>query len=201
MRLELAYEDDADACAGPADAVLPEADDNAAIARGPLARGSTVDVAGARVTLSRHCPEGFRFATRRTPRGAAFTSWGLPFGDATRDVAAGDVLANAGALAALAGRGLDLPDEPNFRDRLDVVAADAPARVAEMAPLVRDAATFPGYDRGARGVGTRNFVAVIPTTAALGPWGTRAGTQALTIPKVMHLQNVRNQMAAKLKTL
>ena len=175
-RVELAYDDDdgddeaeAAALEGETYAVLPERGDNAAIARCELAAGAVVRVSGRSIRLRSSCPPGWRFATRFVRRGEALLSWRLPFGDATRDVAAGEVLANSGAIEALAGRGLAIPEEANFADRLDAYADDSRSLVAGLVPRVDDGREFDGYDRGGRGVGTRNFVAVIPACGALGP--------------------------------
>ncbi|KAH8061742.1 D-galactarate dehydratase / altronate hydrolase [Aureococcus anophagefferens] len=109
-KISLAYDEEVvdDPQRTTTDAVLPEAGDNCAIARVALAAGRAVRVARRSITLRSRCPEGWRFAVRRVPAGAPLTSWSLPFGDAVRDVAAGDVLSN-GARASAAGRGMDLP--------------------------------------------------------------------------------------------
>ena len=175
-KISLAYDEEVvdDPQRTTTDAVLPEAGDNCAIARVALAAGRAVRVAGRSITLRSRCPEGWRFAVRRVPAGAPLTSWNLPFGDAVRDVAAGDVLCNEGAREALRGRGMDLP-RANFADRLDAYAGGGgPAAPAPQAPLVDDGAAFRGYARPGGGVGTRNCLAVVPVSAGLGPLARRA---------------------------
>ena len=134
MGLTLTYDESDDETTSPprseTEAVLPEAGDNFAIARTPLARGQEVTVDGRAVALRLACPEGFRFAITRVRKGDACLSWGLPFGDALTDIDIGEVLVNEGTLAALAGRGLDLPSKPNFADRLDAFDASRPALVS-----------------------------------------------------------------------
>ncbi|KAH8096504.1 D-galactarate dehydratase / altronate hydrolase [Aureococcus anophagefferens] len=142
-KISLAYDEEVvdDPQRTTTDAVLPEAGDNCAIARVALAAGRAVRVAGRPITLRSRCPEGWRFAVRRVPAGAPLTSWSLPFGDAVRDVAAGDVLCNEGA----ALRGAAWTCRANFADRLDAYAGGggpaAPAPQA-CARSVQPAATL-----------------------------------------------------------
>ena len=66
--------------------------------------------------------------------------------------------------------GLELPEEPNFRDaELEPYALDeGDFRPAEQVPLHAEPRTFMGYRRGAgRGVGTRNYVVVLGVTSRL----------------------------------
>ncbi|KAJ1462172.1 Altronate hydrolase, partial [Pelagophyceae sp. CCMP2097] len=174
--VRLSYDDDVAAYEALADAVLPEAGDNCAIARRLLKAGTKIDLGGeVRVTLSRDVREGFRFATRLVTAGEELTSWGLGFGAALVDIKAGALLMNRGTLDSLACRtGLDLP-EANFKDLLRAVDETEFGRPRRRAARkdVRDGEpeTFQGYLRpGARGVGTRNWIVVVPTTAAAAPW-------------------------------
>ena len=66
--------------------------------------------------------------------------------------------------------GLDLPEEPNFRDaELEPHVLDEKSfRPAEQVPLHDEPRTFMGYRRGGgRGVGTRNYVVVLGVTSRL----------------------------------
>jgi len=124
---------------------VPEPGDNAAIAVERLEAGTRLRDDGGEITLAHTVLEGHRFAITAIPEGAALESWGLPFGRALRDIAAGEYACNAKILDVLRARhsvrlpgddepegthdqggggvpggqdrrALDLPDEPNFED-------------------------------------------------------------------------------------
>ena len=119
-------------------------------------------------SLSHTVMEGHRFAVAPIPRGVALLSWGLPFGAALGDIAPGEYVCNAGMLEALRGRRIDfaLPREANFADRITPYQLDEAAfRPAPALPLAAEARTFRGFDRGARGAGTRNHIVILGTTS------------------------------------
>jgi len=104
---------------------------------------------------------------------------GLPFGDALRDVAVGTPVVNARALAELRLRGVGAmaPSVPVFVDRLDRYELPpggvAPAEQVAMLPAA-ERGDFLGFHRaGARGVGTRNYVIIVPTISRAAPFARR----------------------------
>jgi len=185
--LSLSYDDGAHASTPTAPAAppvisfedvarLPEPADNVAIARRIIVEGSTLRRAadGATFVLPHRILEGHRFAVAPIAKGEAVHSWGRPFGFASADIAPGAYVCNHRVLAALSKRSIDfaLPAAANFSDKVEPHVVDVARFVARpqvpLAPAAeREAATFQGYVRGGgRGVGTRNFVAVIGTTSA-----------------------------------
>ena len=148
---------------------LARAGDNVAIAVRRLAAGTVIDSDHGSFGLSHDVLEGHRFAIAPICAGAALLSWGLPFGAASRSLEPGDYVCNRGMLDALRGGDLDvtLPAEANFVDRSERPRFDprsfAPAAAL---PRQRSISTFQGYRRrGARGVGTRNYVVVMAVTS------------------------------------
>ena len=148
---------------------VPAPGDNVAIATRRLEAGTrVVDGTGA-FRLPHTVLEGHRFVRTPTPQGAQLTSWGLPFGIATRALEPGEYVCNERILNALGARDIDfaLPGAANFVDTMETYSLDE-ARFtpgAQVAPAA-DVATFEGFRRpGGRGVGTRNFVAVVATTS------------------------------------
>ncbi|MFH1566734.1 MAG: UxaA family hydrolase, partial [Gemmatimonadota bacterium] len=147
---------------------LPAAGDNVAIATRRLEAGTQVQWNGAELRLDHTVMEGHRFAAAPVARGETLRSWGLPFGVALADIAPGAYVCNRGMLEALAGRRLDfsLPAAPNFEDRTQTYRLDpATFRPGTQVARHQGSLTFTGYDRGRRGVGTRNFLVVLGTTS------------------------------------
>jgi altronate dehydratase len=147
---------------------LPAPGDNVAIATRRLKAGTVVDNGGDSFALPHTVMEGHRFAVQPIAIGQVLLSWGLPFGVALTDIACGHYVGNAGMLQALRGRHLDfdLPVAPNFADRITPYVLDE-ASFTPAEPLERLAQppTFGGFDRGARGAGTRNFVVIMGTSS------------------------------------
>ncbi len=149
---------------------LPAPGDNVAIAIRRLEAGTMLALPAGPRALPHTVLEGHRFAVKPVAVGEPLLSWGLPFGFALSAIAPGDYVSNASMLAALAVRQIgvtSLPAQANFRD------ADEPFQLdertirpgADLAPA-HPARTFAGYRRpGARGVGTRNVIAIIGTTS------------------------------------
>eukprot|EP00911_Craspedida_sp_UC1_P001993 UC1_evm1s1537 len=146
--------------------------DNAALALALISSGTPLIVEGKRVSTGciHDIPEGHRFAVEDIKRGEPINSWGLPFGVAMRDIAAGEYLCNSKSLATFKDRQskLKLPAEPNFkntpfaRHTLDrsLFRAAPPTAV----PPVDN--TFQGFARtGGRGHGTRNYVVVMAVSS------------------------------------
>ena len=146
---------------------------NVAIATMRLEAGTRVHHQGMTLVLSNTVLLGHRFAVQVIAKDEALTSWGLPFGRASRNIAAGEYVCNASTLKALRGRELeaDLPEEANFVDDMQryVLEATTFRPVAQVAP-VDTTATFAGYPRYDRqgnltGVGTRNMVILLGTSS------------------------------------
>ncbi|HEB54094.1 MAG TPA: altronate hydrolase [bacterium] len=163
-------------------ALLPAPGDNAAVATRRLAAGTEIVVGDRRIRLVHTVLEGHRFVFAPVAKGAALLSWGLPFGDALRDLAPGDYLCNARTLQALGERSLDfaLPDAPNFRDRFrPFVFAERLARCGSQVAPVASPGTFRGYRRpGGRGVGTRNCIVVLGLTSRDAALATAVAARA-----------------------
>ena len=101
---------------------LPMPGDNVAIASRRLDEGDRIRWQDSVFQLDFTIPAGHRFAVEPIRAGEALLSWELPFGVATRDIAAGDYVCNDGILEALSlrtGLGFALPDQSNFADRIE----------------------------------------------------------------------------------
>ena len=148
---------------------VPAPGDNVAIATRRLAADTVVTEGTDTFSLSHTILEGHRFVRAPIAQGARLTSWGLPFGIATRDLVPGEYVCNEKILAALAERDIDfeLPKGANFRDTIETWELDESSFVpGEQVALADSGATFDGYRRpGGRGVGTRNFVVVLAVTS------------------------------------
>ncbi|MGC6488383.1 MAG: UxaA family hydrolase [Planctomycetota bacterium] len=168
---------------------LPAPGDNVAIAVRRLEAGTELCFGERRFVIRHTVLEGHRFAFEPIQAGQPLLSWGLPFGDATRSIEAGEYACNQRILAALGGRDIDfaLPGEANFTDRFDrfrlegrdissgvqVAAVDAPG-------------TFLGFGRPApRGVGTRNFFVVIGLTSNDAALAQAVAERARRAPEVV----------------
>ena len=156
---------------------LPAPGDNVAIATQTLAAGTHIHYDGNEFQLSHTVLEGHRFAIQSIPETSALLSWGLPFGFATRSIAVGDYVCNQKMLDSLSIRNLSfaLPEVPNFSDKLSpYLLNEAEFRPGKQAARYRDERLFLGYRRpGNRGVGTRNYVVVMSTTARTAGFARR----------------------------
>ena len=156
---------------------LPSPNDNVAIATQMLESGTRIRYDEHEFELSHSILEGHRFAILSISEDAPLLSWGLPFGFATRAIDPGDYVCNQKMIDSLSIRNLPfaLPETPNFSDKM------APYQLDEAAfrpgtPLVRytDERCFLGYHRpGNRGVGTRNYIVVMGTTARTAGFARR----------------------------
>ena len=147
---------------------LPLPGDNVAIASRRLEAGTQIGLDGSRFELDCTVMEGHRFATEPISRGERLLSWGLPFGVATTDITTGSYVCNEGMLQALEVRRLDfqLPGVFNFEDRIEPYELDIERfRPGEQVAQLVSESGFRGYDRGPRGVGTRNYILVVGTTS------------------------------------
>ncbi len=149
---------------------LPAPGDNVAIATRRIEAGTAITLDGATCVFAHTVLEGHRFAVRKIAAGEALLSWGLPFGLALADIAAGEYVCNESMLGALAVRQLDgalLPAAPNFSDVLAPFDLDEKSfRAGAAVDRVETPARFFGFRRpGRRGVGTRNFIVILGTTS------------------------------------
>lgn len=148
---------------------IPAPGDNVAIAVRTIAAGSTVLFEGKPLSIPFTVLEGHRFAPFAIAVDEPLLSWGLPFGLATRPIAPGDYVCNPTILAALKQRHVTfpIPETPNFKDHFALYKLDEtgfkPGHQVARYPETR---TFNGFARGGgRGVGTRNFIAILGTTS------------------------------------
>ncbi|MFT4513903.1 MAG: altronate dehydratase [Planctomycetota bacterium] len=161
---------------------LPANGDNVAIAVRRIDAGTVIEHAALRFEMAHTVLEGHRFVFESIANGQPLLSWGLPFGDATRELVPGDYLCNERILRALSERDIDfeLPGQPNFVDRFEPCELDLASIVPgqQVAP-VELPGTFDGYLRdGNRGVGTRNFLVVLALTSADAALATAVAERA-----------------------
>ncbi len=151
---------------------LPHPEDNVAIATRRLEAGTRITLGDTQFALSDTVLQGHRFAVRVIPAGESLLSWGQPFGLATSEIRPGEYARNEGVLQELRHRQLDFtpPATPNFTDQIaPFVFDEASFKAAPPLPLYADTKTFMGYRRsGTRGVGTRNTIVLLGTSALTG---------------------------------
>ncbi len=156
---------------------LPAPDDNVAIATQTLEGGTRIRHKGEAFELSHTILEGHRFAIQPISEAAPLLSWGLPFGFATRPIAPGDYVCNQKMIDSLSIRSLPftLPETPNFSDKIAPYQLDEAAfRPGKRLARYTDERCFLGYQRpGDRGVGTRNYIVVMGTTARTSGFARR----------------------------
>lgn len=168
---------------------LPAPSDNVAIAVRRLEVGTELAFPTGARTLEHTVLEGHRFAVKPIHPGEPLLSWGLTFGVATRDIAAGDYVCNQSMLDALSVRrvpGAVLPSQPNFADKLAPFVLDEKVfRPGIAVERVAQPRTFSGYRRpGKRGVGTRNFVVILGTTSRTAAFARQLTARLQTLARV-----------------
>ncbi|MDE0014538.1 MAG: UxaA family hydrolase, partial [Candidatus Poribacteria bacterium] len=156
---------------------LPSPGDNVAITTQTLEGGTRIHYNGQQIELSHTILEGHRFAIESISEEAPLLSWGLPFGFATRPVAPGDYVCNQKMIASLSIRNLPfaLPETPNFSDKMAPYQLDdVEFRPGKQVQRHANERSFLGYQRsGNRGVGTRNYIVVMGTTARTSGFARR----------------------------
>jgi altronate dehydratase len=164
---------------------LPTPEDNVAIACRTLEQGTQIAFKGAMLTLSHTVLEGHRFAVQSIRKGDQLLSWGLPFGLALTEIKPGDYVCNEWILIALRQRHVkfELPQAPNFenhriRYQLDPQGLNTGRQVERYARP----GTFEGFDRGARGVGTRNFIVVLGTSSRTASYARALAERFRSVP-------------------
>ena len=160
---------------------LPSPDDNVAIATQTLEGGTRIRYSGSngeqQFQLSHTILEGHRFAIQSISESEPLLSWGLPFGFATRSISPGDYVCNQKMIDSLSIRNLpfELPETPNFSDKMAPYQLDeAEFRSGKQVQRHANERPFLGYQRpGNRGVGTRNYIVVMGTTARTSGFARR----------------------------
>lgn len=167
---------------------LPSPADNVAIAIRQLDPPIRIKLDGNARTLVHTILEGHRFAVRPIAKGEPLLSWGMPFGHALVDIAAGDYVCNQSILEALAVRrlGISLPDQPNFSDHLvPFELNEATFSPAPPVDLVSAPRTFSGYRRpGQRGVGTRNSIVILGTSSRAASFARQVAARLQGLARV-----------------
>ncbi len=156
---------------------LPSENDNVAIATQRLDAGIQIRHNGNQFALSHTVLEGHRFAIQPITDGKPLLSWGLPFGYASRSINPGNYVCNQKMIDSLSIRNLDfeLPTTPNFTDKMIPYVLDETLfSSGEQVEPHADTRNFLGYRRaGNRGVGTRNYIVVMGTTALTSGFAKR----------------------------
>ena len=156
---------------------LPSPSDNVGIATQKLESGTRIRYNGQQFQLSHTLLEGHRFAVQPISKTEPLLSWGLPFGFATRPISPGDYVCNQKMIDSLSIRNLpfELPEAPNFSDKMAPYELDeAEFRSGKQVPRHTHERPFLGYQRpGNRGVGTRNYIVVMGTTARTSGFARR----------------------------
>jgi len=164
---------------------LPAPEDNVAIACRTLEHGTLIDFKRTTLSLSHTILEGHRFAVHSIRKGEQLLSWGLPFGLALVDIKPGDYICNEWILIALRQRHVkfDLPHAPNFENHRIRYELD-PQRLNTGKQVERYAqpGTFEGFDRGMRGVGTRNFIVVLGTSSRTASYARALAERFRSLP-------------------
>ena len=156
---------------------LPSPSDNVGIATQTLESGTRIRHNGQQFELSHTILEGHRFAIQPISETEPLLSWGLPFGFATHPISPGDYVCNQKMIDSLSIRNLpfELPKTPNFSDKMAPYELDeAEFRSGKQVPRHANERPFLGYQRpGNRGVGTRNYIVVMGTTARTSGFARR----------------------------
>ncbi|MCY3552695.1 MAG: UxaA family hydrolase [Candidatus Poribacteria bacterium] len=156
---------------------LPSPGDNVAIATQTLESGTRIGYEGSQFQLSHTILEGHRFAIQSISETEPLLSWGLPFGFATRAIEPGDYVCNQKMIDSLSIRNLpfELPETPNFSDKMaPYVLDEAEFQAGRQVARHANERHFFGYQRpGSRGVGTRNYIVVMGTTARTSGFARR----------------------------
>ena len=146
---------------------MPDASDNSAIAVREIEANTQVSLMDQQLGISRQIPIAHRFAVKTIEEGDFIYSWGQPFGIALTTIYPGDYLCNAKVLDEFSKRSLasSFPASPNFKDYIKPVNPEEPLPLGEQVSPYTKQQFFAGFDRGERGVGTRNYIIVLGTNA------------------------------------
>ncbi|MCY4401905.1 MAG: UxaA family hydrolase [Candidatus Poribacteria bacterium] len=162
---------------------LPSDDDNVAIATQRLDAGTQIRHNENLYSLSHTVLEGHRFAIQPIDEGTPLLSWGLPFGYASQSITPGNYVCNQKMIDSLSIRNLDfeLPTTPNFTDKMEPYVLDETSFIpGKQIEYHSEERYFHGYKRnGKRGVGTRNYIVVMGTTARTSGFAKRLADRCL----------------------
>ena len=125
-------------------------DDNVAVALKPIAKATTVDVAGSSVTMLEDIPQAHKFAIKPIKKGDAVIKYGFRIGYAQADVEVGGWIHTHNLKTAL-GELLDYTYNPEGHKGVEPT----------------EEAYFEGYMRENGKVGVRNEVWIIPTVGCV----------------------------------
>ena len=125
-------------------------DDNVAVALKPIAKATTVDVAGSSVTMLEDIPQGHKFAIKPIKKGDAVIKYGFRIGYAQADVEVGGWIHTHNLKTAL-GELLDYTYNPEGHKDVEPT----------------EETYFEGYMRENGKVGVRNEVWIIPTVGCV----------------------------------
>lgn len=125
-------------------------DDNVAVALKPIAKGTSVDIAGTTVTTIEDIPQGHKFAIKPVKKGDAVIKYGFRIGYAQEDVEVGGWIHTHNLKTAL-GELLEYTYNPEGHKDVEVT----------------EEAFFDGYMRENGTVGIRNEVWIIPTVGCV----------------------------------
>ena len=121
--------------------------DNVAVALRPFQRGGSIQEIGA--ALADDIPAGHKIAIRPIAKGTPIVKYGLPIGEATRDIAAGEHVHTHNLKTRLSGE-------------VAYAYTPAPQRVQSV-----PARTFMGYKRKFGRAGARNELWILPTVGCV----------------------------------
>lgn len=124
--------------------------DNVAVALKPIAKGTTLDVAGTSVTTVEDIPQGHKFAVKPIAKGEAVIKYGFRIGNAQEDIAVGTWIHTHNLKTAL-GDLLEYTYNPEGHNDVE------PTKEA----------FFDGYVRGNGKYGVRNEVWIVPTVGCV----------------------------------
>ena len=124
--------------------------DNVAVALKPIAKGTTVNVAGTDVTMIEDIPQGHKFAIKPVKKGDAVIKYGFRIGYAQADVEVGGWIHTHNLKTAL-GELLEYTYNPEGHKDVEPT----------------EEAFFDGYMRENGKVGVRNEVWIIPTVGCV----------------------------------
>ncbi len=145
---------------------LPAPDDNSAIAVIDIEAGAQIAYQDQKLVISHQIPVAHRFAVKPIKEGSFIYSWGQPFGTALTDIDPGDYLCNTMVIEEFSRRAMSarVPASPNFKNYTHPFDLEQ-LHLGEQVPRYEEQKYFQGIDRGSRGVGTRNYIIILGTSA------------------------------------
>ncbi|MBF0276866.1 MAG: UxaA family hydrolase [SAR324 cluster bacterium] len=145
---------------------LPDPKDNSAIAVCEIEEGTQILFNKRKIVIANRIPLAHRFAVNPIKKGDFIYSWGQAFGVALRNIDSGEYLCNETVLAEFSKRSMSsqFPDSPNFENYIQPVNLEQQLHLGKQVPLYPVQKYFEGFDRGMRGVGTRNYIIILGTS-------------------------------------